>query len=132
MKQIGRLLFMMRFHDPLHTRLLEYYYYYEGERISQNPDEHTSQGPHINCMDGRKHRLFMRCCSIQLEQGRATWEDQEVTLSVCQALVWHLATTHTITVSTSAPHPGKRQNRLAFTYNAPAKPGTNQGLCTDG
>ena len=74
----------------------------------------------------------------QLEQGQATWRDEEAKTRFRQALIWHPATTVTLAVTMSAPLPLKKQTRDYQIYNAPAEPGSkayqafNQGNCLDG
>ena len=54
-----------------------------------------------------KVRAFHTVSLNQMEQGRASWDNQEATLRLRRALVWHPAATVTMVPTTSAPLPQK-------------------------
>ena len=85
-----------------------------------------------------KVRVFHAMFLNQLEQGQATWGDEEAKMRFKRALVWHQTTNVTQMATMSAPLPQKMQPRDSQTYNTTAKLGSNayqafnQGNCLDG
>ena len=82
-------------------------------------------------------RAFHGVWLNQLEQGRATWQDEEKLRFRC-AIVWHPATSSSATSSATRPSGGWKTHKAESEYNAPARPGTkaceayNEGRCNNG
>ena len=92
------------------------------KRLKQLPLMHRHDNAELYCWE--TVRAYHAVWTNQLEKGRVTWEDEEEKVQFRQVLIWHPANASTPAVSTLAVPAHKKQNKQAFSYSTPAKPGT--------
>ena len=82
-------------------------------------------------------RAYYEVWLNQLEQGQATWEEEEENIRFWYALIWYPSVSAFAASSTSVALSTRKQQKLGFAYSALARPGMkackafNGGSCTN-